>query len=397
MKKPEIMSPIRNWASLEACKKYADAVYFGVSDLSMRARSGIKLSEMRKFVLKCHKYKIKAYLTINSVVYDSDILKAEKLIKKAKEVGVDAVIVWDPAVIEIARKEKIKFIISTQANVSNWKSAEFYRKLGATRIVLAREMNLKQIKKIKKNVNVEIEVFVHGAMCLSISGRCILSAYLYGKSANCGVCSQPCHEEWTLQNREGKKITNKGKYFLNAKDVCMIEHIPEIVKAGSDSLKIEGRRRDPKYIEIASKCYAQAVNAYCSGTYTKEKAKKWKNELAAVYNRGFSTGFFFGTPGKEGISYDMADNISKTKKVQIGEVVHYYPKIKVALIKLRHKEIKLKDKVIVEGRKTFFEQKIESMQIEGNDISRAKKGEDVAIKIKEKARRKDLVFIIKNN
>ncbi|MFA5013566.1 MAG: peptidase U32 family protein, partial [Candidatus Paceibacterota bacterium] len=261
--KPELMSPVKDWAGLEACKDFADAVYFGLPELSLRARaSGIKPSELAKFTDKCHKYGLKAYLTVNSVVYNQDIEKAENLVKRAKNAQIDAIIVWDPAVINIAKKAGISFIISTQANVSNWQSAKFYERLGAQRIVLAREMTLKQIKELRKKVKVEIEAFVHGAMCVAISGRCILSAYLFDKSSNCGSCAQPCRKEWTLSDEEGNKVSNYGQYFLSAKDLCMIEYVPELIKAGINAFKIEGRLRDPKYIETTARCYREAIDAY---------------------------------------------------------------------------------------------------------------------------------------
>jgi len=394
MKKPELMSPIRDWASLEACKDYANAVYFGVQDLSMRSASGITLKELPAFVKKAHLYGLKAYLTVNSVVYNKDIAKAEKLVKKAKNAEVDAIIVWDPSVIEIAKKEKVPFIISTQANVSNWKSAAFYKKLGARRIVLAREMTLKQIKETKKKVNIEIEVFIHGAMCMAISGRCILSAYLFGKSANCGSCAQPCRKEWMLSDKEGNKISVDGKYFMSAKDLCMIEFIPELIKSGIDSFKIEGRRRDPKYIEVTSKCYREAIDSYYSKTWSEEKVKKWREELSSVYNRGFSTGFYFGTPGKEGISYDKADNISNIQKTLAGYVTHYYPKVKAGSVRLDHLNLKVGDKIIVEGRTTFIDQVVSSIQVENKNSKIGKKGEEVAIVFEKEVKKNDKVFLI---
>ena len=397
MKKPELMSPIKNWASLEACKDYADAVYFAASSLSMRQRSNnIRLNELKKFVDKCHEYKIKAYLTVNCAIYNNDIKTAEKIIKKAKETKVDALIVWDPAVIDLAKKYKIKFFISTQANVCNWMSANFYKKLGASRIVLAREMTLKQIKELKKKVKINIEVFVHGALCYSVSGRCLLSSYIYGKSANRGMCYQPCREKWTLTNKNGKQVTTSGKYFLSAKDICMIEHVPQLIKLGIDSFKIEGRRRDTKYIEVVSRCYREAIDSFFNKTFTKEKIEKWKKELSSVYNRGFSTGFFFGVPGKEGITYDYSGNISKTKKIRIGEVVHYWPKINVASIKLRDRGIKVGEKIIIEGTKTFIEQEVDSIQIDGKDIKEAKKGDNIGIKTRSMTRKGDNVFIMRN-
>lgn len=396
MKRPEIMSPIRDFASLDACKTHADAVYFGISDnLSMRAHSGIKMSDMSKFVKKCHSYSIKAYLTINSAIYNNDLSKAEKLISKAKKAGVDAVIIWDLCLIELAKKHKVKFFISTQANISNYKTALFYQKLGAKRIVLAREMSLQDIKKLKKKVKIEIETFVHGAMCLAISGRCILSSYLYGTSANCGACSQPCRKEWILQDPEGNKIVNKGQYFMSAKDLCMIKYVPELIKAGIDSFKIEGRRRDPRYIEVTSRCYKEAVNAYFDKTITSDKVKKWQAELDTVYNRGYSTGFYFSKPGKSGISYEKADNASQVKKVLVGYVTNYYANISVSEIDLKHHSLKIGDRILVEGKTSFFEQKISSLENNHQKIIKAKKGELVALRVDRRVRKNDKVFILK--
>lgn len=395
MKKPELMCPIQNWASLEACKEYADAVYFGVDSLSLRAAAGIKESELPAFIKQCHSYGLKAYLTLNSAVYNPDIEKAEKLVKKAKKEGIDAIIVWDPAIIEIARKNKVPFIVSTQANVSNYKSASFYKSIGAKRVVLAREMTLKQIKELKKKAKMEIEVFVHGAMCVAVSGRCILSAYLYGKSSNCGSCAQPCRKEWVLSDEEGNSISTEGKYFMSAKDLCMIEFVPDLIKAGIDSFKIEGRRRDPKYIEVTSRCYREAIDSYFSKTFTEEKIDKWKKELSSVYNRGFSTGFYFGTPGKEGIGYDKADNVSSLKKVLIGYVTHYYPKAKSASVSFDHLGLKVGDRIIIEGAHTFIEQTVGSIQILNKNVKMVKKGEEAAIMLEGRAREKDKVFLLK--
>lgn len=397
IKKPELKCPIKNWASLEACKDYADAIYFGCG-LSLRAKAhGIKLGELSKFVKKAHSYNIKAYLTVNSIIYNKDLEKAEKVLKKAKEAKVDGVIVWDPAVIMMAKKLGLKMIISTQANVSNYETANFYGKLGAKRIVLARELTLKQIKEFKEKSKIEVEAFVHGAMCVAVSGRCLLSAYLFGKSANCGSCAQPCRKEYFLTDEKGNMIANEGKYFINAKDLCMIEYIPELIEAGIDSFKIEGRKRDPKYIQITSKYYRLAIDSYFDGTYTKAKAKEWKKELDKVYNRGFSTGFYFGELGKEGISYDKADNVSNIKKYQVGYVTHYFPKIKVALVKLCQRSLKKGEKVAFEGDKTFFEQKIESMEREKEPIIKGMKGEEIGIKVKQKVRVGDNLFIFKSN
>lgn len=395
MKKPELMCPIKDWSSLEACKAYADAVYFGVNDLSLRARAGIKIKDLSLFVKTCHDLKIKAYMTLNSVIYNKDIKKAEELIKKAKKAKVDALIVWDFAIIELARKHKVPFIVSTQMNISNHDSAMFFKKLGAKRIVLAREMNLKDIAQLKKKTNIEIEVFVHGAMCLAISGRCILSSYLYGKSSNCGFCAQPCRKQWLLSDDEGNAVANEGKYFLSAKDLCMIEYIPQLIKAGIDSFKIEGRRRDAKYIEVTARCYRQAIDSYYNKTFSLKKAKEWKEELSKVYNRGFSTGFYFSIPSKEGIGYDKADNVSLVKKIYIGDIVKYYPQLKVMALKLSHRGIKKGEKILIEGEKTFIEEEILSIHFKGKEVEKGIKGNEVGIKINGKVKKGDKVFLYK--
>lgn len=395
--RPELMCPIRDWASLEACKDYADAVYFGLPNLSLRAHAGaITMKDMKKFVAECHKYKIKAYLTVNAVVYDRDLGLTEKIIKQAKKDKVDAVIVWDPWAVEVARKTKMTYFVSTQANVSNWRTVEFYKKLGAKRVVLARELSLDQIKKIKAKSKLQLEVFVHGAMCVAISGRCVLSSYLYGTSANCGVCAQPCRKEWVMTEPEGQQIVTEGKYFLSAKDLCMIEYIPELIKAGIASFKIEGRRRDPKYISVTARCYREAIDSFFAGIFTRAKAEAWKKELTTVYNRGFSTGFYFSEPGPEGINYEKADNSAPVKKTLAGYVYRYLPKIGVAEIKLNHQGLTLGRKIIFEGSKTFVEGVVDSMQIGGKSIESAKKGEFVGLKVEKPVRVNDKLFVLQD-
>ena len=395
-KRPELMCPIKDWASLEACKEYCDAVYFGVDDLNLRAKSdAIKVSEMKAFVAECHKNGIKAYLTINAVIYDEELKKADKLVQKAKQAAVDAIIIWDPAVIMMARKYKVPFIVSTQANISNIETINSYKEMGAQRVVLARELTLDQIRKmIRKTEGIEIETFVHGAMCVAISGRCILSAYLFGKSSNCGACAQPCRKQWFLTDEDGNSFASEGKYFLNAKDMCMIGFIPELIEAGIDSFKIEGRRRDPKYIRTTAKCYKEAIDAYYDGTYTDEKIEKWKEELLDVYNRGFSTGFYFGEPGKDGISYNQADNISRYKKELLGNIKHVYSKAGAVSIDLKHMGLKVGDKIVIEGPKTFIEQLIESIEVGNHQVKKADKGDEVAFLVNGKAMKGDKVFLI---
>ncbi len=395
MKKVQLMSPIKNWTSLEACKEYADAVYFSASSMSLRAgANNITLDELGDFVNECHKNKIKAYLTVNSVVYNQDIEKVEEVLKRAKETKVDAVIVWDPATIEIAKEIGIDFFISTQANVSNYRAAEFYKNIGAKRVILAREMTLDQIKELKGKTDIEIETFIHGAMCLAISGRCILSAYFENNSANKGACHQLCRRKWKLVDDGGNAIETDGKYFLNPKDICMIKYIPELIEAGIDAFKIEGRQRDPNYIETTAKYYRKAIEAYYDGSFTKEKAQEWKKELKKVYNRGFSTGFYFGEPGPRGINFENSGSAATTKRKEIGTVIHYYPKSEAAAVELKHNSLEIGQTITIEGENTYLKQKVDSIQLNGKDIQKAEKGSEIGIKTKKRVRENDKVFLI---
>ena len=394
-RKPELLVPIKNLAGLKACSKYADAVYFSCGKLNMRSRNkDITLRNIKSIVSSVHKAGLKAYLTVNAIIYNNDIKVAEDVVKKAKDAQVDAIITWDPAVIALCKENDVCFHISTQANISNWKTAEFYRDMGAERVILAREMNLKHIAQIKKKVDVEVETFVHGAMCVSVSGRCYLSSYLYGMSANCGTCAQPCRKGWTLVDDEKNEIVCDGKYLMSAKDMCMIDYVPELIKAGIDSFKIEGRLRDEKYIETVSRCYREAIDAYFSGDFDKEKVSGWKKELADVYNRGFSTGFYFATPTRDGFNYDYSDNMAKEKRRAVGVVKHYYLKPGVAVIALNNSGLKVGDKLMVAGKTTYFRQDVESISVDDVRVEKAKKGTLIGVKVDERVRDNDVVYKI---
>ena len=244
--KPELVLGIRNLAGLEACYRYADAVYFSIDRLSLRAKANdITLDELDNFTSEIKARGLKAYLAVNSTVNEDKLGDVSDIIAAATKTGIDAVIAWDPAVILQARKAGLRIHISTQTNVTNHEAAEFYRTLGADRIVLSRELSLAEISKIVRQTELEIETFVHGAMCMAISGRCHLSAHILGKSGNCGECTQPCRWQWELHGEDGIVAQSLGKYILSAKDLCLIEHIPELFSAGIDSFKVEGRLRDP--------------------------------------------------------------------------------------------------------------------------------------------------------
>lgn len=397
MKKLELLLPVRSWPNLMAALPYADAVYFGAKSLNMRVRGGnFSFPEIKKVVEKCHNKGIKAYLAVNSIIYPKDEKILEKIMDAAKDAKVDAVICWDGAVIEAAKKRKLPINISTQANVSNSEAAKMYKALGAERVVLARECSLSDIRKIKKDSGMEIEAFVHGAMCVSVSGRCYLSSYLYGKSANCGECLQPCRQKWILTNEDNKEVVCEGKHLMSVKDLCMIGHIPKLVKAGIDSFKIEGRLRDARYVETAGRCYREAIDAFFDGTFSRKKVQGWIKELENAYNRGFSTGFYFSTPGKKEFTYDSSNSQAKSARKLAGIITHFYPKVSVAAVRLVS-GIRVGDEIIVEGKTSYSRQNIESIEKSGKRLERAGKGEIVGIKLKDKARKNDSVYAVVEN
>lgn len=366
----ELMAPLKNMQSLYAVIPYADAVYFGVESFNMRIFSdNIKLKDLSRVINTCHENNIKAYLATNIVIYENEFKILDQVLENAKQYGIDAIILHDLGAIEVVKEKGLPFHISTQANVSNSHSAKFYEELGAKRLILARELNLKQIKEIKgKLTTAEIETFVHGAQCTSISGRCYFSAELCEAqeySANRGRCVQPCRRRWRVYDDQSNELLYDGVFFINAKDLCMIEYIPELIEAKIDAFKIEGRMRDPIYIEETTSCYREAIDAYYNNEFTKEKVTNWINRLKKVYNRGFSTGFYFGTPLGSEIQHQRDGNISEYKKVEIGKILSYYPNKKAAKILLTKGKLKIGDEIFIIGTNTntYLRQTISSLQI----------------------------------
>ncbi|MFY1110739.1 MAG: peptidase U32 family protein [Methanosarcinaceae archaeon] len=392
---PELIMGVRNLAGLEACARYADAVYFSTDRLSLRARAReITLENLGAFTEEVRARGLRAYLAVNSTVNEERIGEASEVVEVASDAGVDAIIAWDPAVILRAGKAGLPVHISTQANVTNHETAEFYRGLGAKRIVLSRELSLEEIRKVRENSEVEIEAFVHGAMCMAVSGRCHLSAYILGKSGNCGECTQPCRWEWELHGENGIVAESRGKYLLSAKDLCMIGHVPELVEAGISAFKVEGRLRDPGYLETVSRCYREAIAAYEKGDYTPEKVEAWTRELASVYNRGFSTGFYFGVPGLEGFSPEKGMNASENKRRAAGIVTNYYPKAGAAAVRLLEEGLSVGDEILIEGSTTYLRQQVRSVKKEGLLLDRAEKGDEVGLSVEGKVRENDRIYIM---
>ncbi|MFA5934817.1 MAG: peptidase U32 family protein [Candidatus Paceibacterota bacterium] len=406
-KKPELLAPIQDYTSLTAAiENGADAVFFGIKGFNMRAGAkNFTVNDLPKIVKIAHKANVKTYLAVNIIIYENEIKKVEQVLKKVKEAGVDAIICWDFAIIQIAKRLKIEIHISTQASIANSETAEFYRKLGAKRVVLARECSLEQIKEIKKNTKVEIEVFIHGAMCVSVSGRCFMSQFLYGKSANRGECLQPCRRKYIIKQIDGGEELELGEdYVLSPKDLCTMNFIEKILDLGVDCLKIEGRNRSPEYVANVTKAYRTIIDFIYSA---KKRDKKFKEELASlkvvlsekldnVYHRGESSGFFLGKPINEwtGCSGSQA----KQKKVYIGKVTKYYSKIKVAEILVQNTKVEIGDTLIFQGPTTgSIEEKVVSLEKDNKQIEKAERGEKVAVSVSSIVRKNDQIYIIKEN
>lgn len=369
-KRVELMTPLKNFKSLNAVLGKTDAVYFGVESLNMRMYSdNFKLEELNEIVKICHNNNIHAYLTTNIVIYENEFFLLNQILDRAVEAEIDAIIIHDVGAIKLAKEKGLNFHISTQANISNSRAATYYEELGAERLILARELSLEQIKEIKSKLNIaEIETFVHGAQCTSISGRCYFSAEVCQSqdySANRGKCVQPCRRKWRVYDDQNNEFLYDGVFFINAKDLCMIEYIPELIEAKIDAFKIEGRMRDPIYIEETASCYREAIDAYYENNYNKEKVENWLKRLNKVYNRGFSTGFYFGLPTGSEIQRDIDGNISNFKKIEIGKVLNYFPEKKAAKILLTSGNLKLNDEIFIIGTHTdtYLRQEVKSIQI----------------------------------
>jgi len=390
---PELVIGVRNLALLSACKDNADAVYFSLDRFSLRARAQeITIDRLGDFVETVAGYGLRSYMAVNTVIYQDDLSELAGVLETAGNAGVDAIIAYDPAVICAALDRGLRVHISTQANVSNARAAEFYETLGASRVVLSRELSMRQIVEIGQQTDIELEVFVHGAMCQAVSGRCYLSAYLLGRSANCGDCAQPCRWQWTLHDDRGAEVELGGKYLLSARDLCMIEHLPELMDTGVCAFKVEGRLRNASYTATVSGGYREAMDACRDGLYTHEQAQELKKRLELVYNRGFSTGFYFGVPGPDGMSYERDMNASPVRRQAVGVVLNYYPKRCAAAVRLLEQGLTVGDRIIIEGATTYLEQEVESLIWAGESISVAERGQEVGLGVHDRVRKNDRVF-----
>lgn len=390
--KSELLAPAGSWPALRAALKAgANAIYFGLKKFNMRAKaSNFEVSELKKVVSTIHKAKAKAYLALNTIVFEPEIKALKKLMKEVKAAGVDAVIGWDYAVLNEAKANGIPVHLSTQASVSNSEAAKFFKTQGVNRIILARECSIEQIKDIKKNAGVEVEVFVHGAMCVSLSGRCFLSHELFGKSANRGECIQPCRREFTIVDKEEKHQLKVGSdYVMSPKDLCALPFIKKLQEIGVDSFKIEGRNRSPEYVKTVTEVYRKAIDAKKLDDKTIQKLIE---KLGTVYNRGFSSGFYVGMPTGKDFTNEYG-SIATTRKEYIGGVRNFYKKVGVMEVILESGIVKKGDTLLIQGNKTgVLEETVTSIEVDRKKARVAKKGMAAGFQIKGEVRPHDKVF-----
>ncbi|MFO7863196.1 MAG: peptidase U32 family protein [Salinivirgaceae bacterium] len=403
----EIMAPAGNFESLtSALKAGANAIYFGVGHLNMRANSSVNFTveDLPDIVQRCKDYNARSYLTVNTVMYDHDLQPIDGLLKKAKEANVSAVIVSDMAVLIKAVELKMEIHASTQLNISNIESLKFFSQFVDV-VVLARELNLNQIAHITKQIEeqrivgpsgrlVQIELFVHGALCMAISGKCYLSLHEFNKSANRGACMQTCRRSYRLTDKESDyQIDVDNEYLMSPKDLCTIGFLNKILDSGVSVLKIEGRARSPEYVHNVVKVYNEAVTAIEDKTYGTKKIKQWTIELKKVFNRGFWNGYYLGQ--KMGEWSHVYGSQATERKMYVGKVTNYFSKLGVAEFLLEANTLEVGDKVLVTGPTTGLVKKtVDEIRVDLKSVKRAEKGAAVSMAVPDLVRRNDKLFKI---
>ena len=410
----EIMAPAGNFECLHAAiQGGADSVYFGVERLNMRSHSAnnFRMSDLKEICSICREHGVKSYLTLNIVLFNDDLEDMRQTLDAAREAGITAVIASDMAAILYAREIGLEVHISTQLSVSNFEALKFYSRY-ADVIVLARELNLHQVKEIKECIRkegitgpsgrpVEIEMFAHGALCMAISGKCYLSLHEYGASANRGSCYQICRRGYEVTDLEtGSRLVVDNKYIMSPKDLCTIEFMDKIIDAGVTVFKIEGRARSAEYVKRTASCYRRAADAVCEGRYSPELAAELKKELSEVFNRGFWDGYYQGA--RLGEWSEVYGSKATRKKVYSGKITNWFGKIGVAEILVESAPLKTGDRILVMGPSTgVVEMDVPEIRVDLKPVSEAVKGEYCSIPVDAsllegcdgKLRRSDKVYI----
>lgn len=404
--KIEIMSPVGSWESLQAAiQGGANAVYFGVGKLNMRSRSAANFTvdDLPRIVSITGEAGVRTYLTVNTIIYNDEIAEMHRLLEAAKAAGISAIIASDMAVISYANQIGVEVHISTQCNVSNTEAVRWYSQF-ADVVVTARELPLSQVAEITKFIRdnnirgpkgelVQIEVFAHGALCMSVSGKCYLSLDNYNYSANRGACLQLCRRGYIVKDKESDlELEIDNEYIMSPKDLCTIGFLDKIVKAGVRVLKIEGRGRSADYVRTVTECYREAVEAIEAGTYTKEKIDSWMQRLATVFNRGFWDGYYLGR--RLGEWSERYGSQATENKVYLGLIRNYFGKINVAEVQLQTNEtLKVGDEVMVIGETTgVYRDTIKELRTDRDPVPEVHQGDRFSFASKELLHRGDKVY-----
>ena len=402
------MAPVGSWESLYAAiQGGADAIYFGIEGLNMRARSSINftIDDLHEIARVCNEHGLKSYLTVNTVVYDEDIELMHHIVEAARDAHLTAIIASDMAAITYARQIGVEVHISTQLNVSNSEAVRFYSQF-ADVVVLARELNLDQVSGIYKTINregitgphdkpVRIEMFCHGALCMAVSGKCYLSLHEMNSSANRGACTQICRRGYEVTDLEtGDQLAVDNKYIMSPKDLKTIHFLNKMIDSGVRVFKIEGRARGPEYVRTVVQCYNEAICAYLDGTYGDEKIADWDARLAKVFNRGFWNGYYLGQRLGE---WTWKYGSSATRvKVYAAKGVRYFSNIRVAEFLMENGELHVGDEVVITGPTTgAIIMKVEEIRVDLKPVEKAVKGDRFSIRVDEKVRPSDRMFVWK--
>ncbi len=406
----EIMAPVGSFESLwGAIKGGCDAIYFGVGQLNMRSSSSFNftLDDLHAIVATCKEHGIKSYLTVNCIFYDDDLADMRAIIDAAAEAGVSAVIASDQAAILYARSKGVEVHISTQLNVSNIETLRFYA-AWADVVVLARELDLTQVRRIHEAIErericgpkgelIKIEMFVHGALCMAVSGKCYLSLHEANKSANRGSCRQICRRSYRVTDMEtGAELEVENKYIMSPKDLCTIDFIDKLIEAGVSVFKIEGRARPGEYVKRVTECYGEAIAAYAEGRYTPEYAAELKERLNTVFNRGFWGGYYLGKPLGEWSRHYGSSAVKKRQYV--GKVTNFFKNISVAELAVEAAPLSVGEEVIVTGNTTgIVEMTPSEIRVDLKPVDTAPQGVRCSFAVAETVHRGDKVYKLVDN
>jgi putative protease len=401
----EIMSPAGSFECLTAAiQGAADAVYFGVGTLNMRARSAnnFTVGDLPAIVDYCGRHDTRTYLTVNTVIYDDDLPQVCAVIDAAKRAGVSAVIVSDPAVIAYAAQQGVEIHLSTQLNIASFEALKFYAPY-ADVAVLARELTLEQVERIHRQIverdlrgpggqRLRLEMFVHGALCMAVSGKCYLSLHEYNASANRGNCYQVCRRSYTVRDREtDREFAIDNQYIMSPKDLCTIGFLDRMYDAGIRIFKIEGRARSAEYVKTVTRCYSQAADALAAGDYTPQRVEAWRAELATVFNRGFWDGYYLGR--RLGEWSEVYGNKASKRKVYLGKITNCYNRIGVVEIQTETGALACGDEILIMGATTgVVETTVGELRVDNQSVEKALKGELCSVPVSEKVHRGDKIY-----